>query len=276
MYVGMRLLGAIKEIHDLNLVVSLPYHLVGYVSIAEISEELSSILEKMVDEEENVMAVDIDSEHEEVIEKEDSILPDLRTMFRIGQQVICSVISLESNDRGKRIELTMKPNVIHNNMKPQDLYTNMLLPAVVQSVEDHGYVMGIGIEGVQGFLHHKHAKEYFEENHDGRTPQKGQIFICCIIHLTESGRVLTLSVNSNDLQKRTVMTATAMTFEVVTPGMLVQVQVKKITSHGLWVSFLDMFEGYIDALHLNKPTATIEEDNEKIRYKVNQKVSKLE
>jgi rRNA biogenesis protein RRP5 len=40
----MRIMGAVKEIHELNLIISLPNNLTGYVSIAEISEKLSMIL----------------------------------------------------------------------------------------------------------------------------------------------------------------------------------------------------------------------------------------
>lgn len=43
---GMTLLGAIKEINDLDLCVSLPNQLTGFVSITEISSKLTEQVER--------------------------------------------------------------------------------------------------------------------------------------------------------------------------------------------------------------------------------------
>lgn len=52
----MCILGAIKEINELELVISLPNGLTGFVSITEISEEISKIAEKVAnDDEDEVM-----------------------------------------------------------------------------------------------------------------------------------------------------------------------------------------------------------------------------
>lgn len=56
--VGMSIVGAIKEIHDLELMVSLPNNLTGSVAITDISTEFREMIERITendDEAENDM-----------------------------------------------------------------------------------------------------------------------------------------------------------------------------------------------------------------------------
>lgn len=266
----MRILGAIKEIHDLNLVVSLPNNLTGYVSIAEISEKLSKNLEKIaeLEEKEDLLSKE---EIESKVET-DFVMPDLRKMFHIGDLVACMIISLESNNHGKKIELTMKPNLLNSTLEEKDVYVNMMLPAVVHSVEDYGCVMDIGVEGVRGFLRHELNNTEMKEIHDTRMLVEGQTLICNVLTLSDGGRTINLSINPSHIQKAMTSNTQFIRLDVMTPGMLVIARVEHVMSNGLSVSFCEVFEGSMDYFHLEQHVANIDDDL-KSRYKVGQKVS---
>ena len=51
LYVGMTLVGLIKEINDLDMSVSLPNQLTGFVSITDITSKMTELVEEAADEE---------------------------------------------------------------------------------------------------------------------------------------------------------------------------------------------------------------------------------
>ena len=94
--IGLNLIGCIKEINALDLAVSLPNSLTGFVSIAHISSIVTNLAEKAAEDDE-------------------AELPELNELFHIGQFVIVTVIELteKSDSNGKRkIELSMNPELI--------------------------------------------------------------------------------------------------------------------------------------------------------------------
>ncbi|KAJ2853917.1 rRNA biogenesis protein rrp5, partial [Coemansia asiatica] len=149
---GALVLGCISAIQDLQLRVSLPNSLTGVVPITSISPELTALVEKAAQEQE-----DSDDEHAmdvDVEQKDDPL--DLKSRFYIGQFVKCAVVELgesdESSNQGiksgssnsHRIELTLMPEEINNRIDPDDLCQGQILTASVKSVEDRGYVLNIG------------------------------------------------------------------------------------------------------------------------------------
>lgn len=58
--------------------------------------------------------------------------------------------------------MTTNPNAVHT-FPVTALKKNMILQAAVKSVEDHGYIMDIGIGGTKAFLPKKKAQKFIEE-----------------------------------------------------------------------------------------------------------------
>ena len=269
-------MGAIKEIHELNLIISLPNNLTGYVSIAEISEKLSNILENIANNEAETGSSILDGENEEGNKEVTPVMPELKRVFRIGDLITCMILSLESNRHGRKIELTMKPNLINSGIEKKDLYVNMILPAAVLSIEDHGYVMDIGIENVRGFLHLDHAHLSggiggSGGGSDSRLLQEGQTVTCTVISLTNNGRAVNLSLDHDQISKATTSESQIVGVEAVLPGMLVNARIGRVMPHGLEVSFCEVFEGTIDWFHLQDHVLDMEQDLMS-RYKIGQKV----
>ncbi|GFR02256.1 protein RRP5 homolog [Trichonephila clavata] len=133
---GMGLLGCVIQISSNYLLMSLPGCLVGRVSVTNISAKYTELItDSIADESDNISEVSLDS------------------ILDLGAMLPCKVLSISFEDSKKPyIELSINPQDVNKELKLSSLYHKMVLHAAVQSVEDHGYVMDVGIKGTQGFL----------------------------------------------------------------------------------------------------------------------------
>ncbi|GBM93532.1 Protein RRP5 [Araneus ventricosus] len=134
---GMLLLGCVIEIRANCFLMSLPGCLVGKVPLAHISNKYSEIIRSSEEEEDG----------------EEEIETDLHSIVELGAVYPCKVLNV-SNEERKRpsIVLSINPQDVNGELRLSSLFLKMVLHVAVQSVEDHGYVMDIGIKGAQGFL----------------------------------------------------------------------------------------------------------------------------
>ncbi|KAJ3251091.1 rRNA biogenesis protein rrp5 [Boothiomyces macroporosus] len=213
--IGMSIIGVIKEIGELDMTISLPNQLVGYVSIAEISSIITARVEELADDDDD-----------------DPELPNLNDFFSVGQPVICQIIALKSEKEGKkRIDLTLNPDQI--NAKITELVPGMTISGMVESEQDRGYVIATGIKGVSGFL--KKASQDFHI---------GQILALNVLKLDNSKKTVFLTN-----EKQGEIKSKNLDISQITAGALFKVKVSEVLEHGLKVSFLG-FTGTIDTFHL--------------------------
>ncbi len=110
---GMSVVGAVKEIDDLELTVSLPSGLSGCVSITDISDELCALLERIANDDDDAPSADS--------------VPDLRSLFHVGQLVLCTVLDFCSEDGSKRrIDLSLNPRHLYSSLCPSKLVSGMV------------------------------------------------------------------------------------------------------------------------------------------------------
>ena len=122
--VGTCLLGQIQQIDDIELTVSLPNQLIGYVSITQISSAISRAVET---------AANADSD-DEMSDEDSPLLPDLKDLFAVGQWVRCAVIGKEGGDgdderdkqKKKRVDLSLNPEIVNNGIVVDDLVKGMV------------------------------------------------------------------------------------------------------------------------------------------------------
>ncbi|KAL1925395.1 uncharacterized protein VTP21DRAFT_278 [Calcarisporiella thermophila] len=277
--VGMTLLGCISQINDYDLVVSLPNHLTGYVSITDISEPLTKLVEKaaMEDAEESDEEEDMEPDRDE--KKETTELPDLKTLFHIGQWVPCVIVQLEGpsadaaavsghEKRRKRIELSLKPELLNSGVSSKDLQPGMQISASVQSVEDHGYILSVGMDGMSGFLHNKDAASYIEA-HGGRALRVGQLLLCTVQGVPDK-RTVRLTLDAERYRKAPLEKAVS-TISSLLPGNLVEALVTGVHANGLTCKFMGFFESTIDSFHLGITHVT-GEDSVTSKYKTGDKI----
>ena len=102
--VGMTLLCTVKQVNDLDLVLSLPNLLTGYASITDLNSYLTSVLT-------------------------DDDVPDLATLFHVGQIIPCCITNLiDAREKGahRKIELSINPAVVNASARTSDISSGMV------------------------------------------------------------------------------------------------------------------------------------------------------
>ncbi|XP_068954963.1 protein RRP5 homolog [Petaurus breviceps papuanus] len=231
---GMRLLGCVKEVNNLELVVSLPNGLWGYVQATNICDAYTKKLNEQVDLEEPL---------------ED--LAPLSRLFQPGMLVRCVVSSLNSASKKKSIKLSLNPKDVNKVLSPGALKPGMLLTGTVHSVEDHGYLVDIGVGGTKAFLPWQKDQEYVKQKNKGTKLHVGQYLNCLIEEVKGSGGSVHLSTIQSEVSAAVATEEQNWTLDNLLPGLVVKAQVQKVTPHGLTLSFLSSFTGLVDFMHLD-------------------------
>eukprot|EP00887_Chlorella_sp_A99_P001742 scaffold19.g1742.t1 len=271
--VGAKLWGAVTEVTPRELVVSLPHGLRGHVAYAEASDWLAEQSKKAAAAGEGAAAAGgkrkkggATAAHE---------LPALMDLFSIGQLVRCVVAALhdggdedaaaqQSNQQGakkgggaraggkrrKRIDLSLHVAAVNEGLGPEALKEGFALPACVRSVEDHGYLLGLGIKGAPtAFLPRKAAPA-------GARLAPGSLVEVVVSAPAKAeagaGRSGPVIVSG---ERDAVAGAAAREWEGLNigsllPGALVTARVRNVLGDGLLASFLTYFTATVDPFHL--------------------------
>ncbi|CAE6485208.1 unnamed protein product [Rhizoctonia solani] len=263
---GQRLLGQITSILPLALIVSLPNQLMGHVPIVNISSQLTSRLESTPSS---------SSEAEESETDEDDGLPSLSQMFRPGQYVSCAVKQVrpasstidfgakprdEGEKAARRVELSIRPNEVNVGVGAGDLRAGFYITGAIQSVEDHGYIVDLGIPEVSGFIPYKD-----KDKPDAKRLSVGQVVTSTVVKLSENKRLCTLSTKSDAVQSASLTEATSA--HALLPGALVSALVTAVVPSGLNLQVLGYFGGTIELFHLPNGTDSIKE-GEKVKARI--------
>ncbi|XP_030636412.1 protein RRP5 homolog [Chanos chanos] len=236
--VGTLLLGCVKSVSDFDVVVGLPSGLTGYLPITNVSDSFTKLLNEQVDNEDSV---------EEVFS-----LPHL---FSPGMLIRCVVSSLESPaNKSIRVKLSVNPKEVNKGLSAGSLKPGMSISGCVESIEDHGYLIDIGVGGTKAFLPKQTAKD--ETKTSKRDLKVGQYVTTLLEEVKNNGRVVRLSVNPTAVNQACAETQHGWTLSNLIPGLLVKAHIKKVTPHGLIVEFLSSFSGVVDFLHINANEAS--------------------
>ncbi|KAM6347615.1 protein RRP5 homolog isoform 4-T4 [Alca torda] len=237
---GMLLLGCIKEVSDYELVVSLPNGLSGFVPVTQISDAYSKMLSKQVAQGE--LLEDLNS------------LPD---MYSPGTLVRCIVTSVEKSADGHRsIKLSLDPRKVNKGLNASALASGMLLSGFVSSVEDHGYLIDIGVSGTHAFLPRQKAQNYIKAVKRGPDLKIGQNLNCVIMEVKNGGRVVRLSIDRSEVAASLATERQNWTLSNLLPGLVVKARVQKVAPLGITVSFLSSFTGIVDFMHMDPEKST--------------------
>ncbi|KAI8613188.1 hypothetical protein BC830DRAFT_497872 [Chytriomyces sp. MP71] len=256
---GFALLGVIKEISDLELTVSLPNQMTGSVSITEISDEITAIVEKVSQAESGQEEENQDVEN---TMNNDTELPALNHLFKIGQALPVLAIytekaSFEGGPSKRKIELSIKPARMNASVEVEEIREGMNLLASVKSVEDNGYILSFGFKSnttTHGFLHKKHASAFiksFDASIEKTTLAVGQVVYVSILSVDAGKRTIAVTADPEAIAKSVVPTSHNVAFPSLRPGLLIPTRVKSILDgSGVIVSFMGLFEGTIELGHL--------------------------
>ncbi|KAL2086750.1 hypothetical protein ACEWY4_017809 [Coilia grayii] len=232
--VGTLLLGCIKDVNDFEMVVGLPSGLTGYLPITNICESYNKAISDKLDNGENA--------------EEFAPLPHL---FSPGGVVRCVVSSLaESKEGHVSLKVSINPKEVNKALTPGSLKSGMIISGCVESIEDHGYLIDIGLSATKAFLPKPAAKASKQELRLG-------LYIECLLEEVKSdGRLVRLSVDPSTLSEAIADTTHGWTLSNLCPGLLVNATIKKVTGHGLILEFLSSFSGIVDLLHTDTDKAS--------------------
>ncbi|XP_045776190.1 protein RRP5 homolog [Maniola jurtina] len=207
---GQLFLGRVHQVKETLIRMRLPCRLCGIVMACHISEAYTKMLEAYVNDQ---------------IDK----VCELKEMFRPGQYVAVKVLEVQNS----RLVLSMMPQHVNSARTQADLHKGALLQAAVSSVEDHGYVMDIGIPNTRAFL-----------PKDSTNPEiqldTGVLTWVTIKSLSEESGLLTLS-NSLEVLQRAVQRKPA----PLLPGTALEFTVDKSLDNGIEGHVLDNTTAYI-------------------------------
>ncbi|KAI0046598.1 nucleic acid-binding protein [Auriscalpium vulgare] len=260
--VGMKIMGQILSIQPLVLVVSLPNQLLGHIPITQISTELTRALETMDMDSDDQSEAEREEEEEEEETVKSSRVPDLQDIFSTGQYVRCVVSAVhapgaagaasgmgrgrdEAERASRRVELSLVPEQVNVGVAKMDLKPGFTLSCAVASVEDHGYILTLGVPDVSGFLSFKDAQKVYQA--DSRL-HVGRLLDVAVSKLSSNGRTCNVTLAPNSVRASSLSEVSTVTS--VLPGELVQCLITAISSLGLNVQVLGFFDGTIDEYHL--------------------------
>lgn len=227
---GMLMLGCVKEVTDFEVMVSLPCGLQGFLSIKNICDSYAKLLSEQLD------AADTED------------ICSLPRLFRPGMVLRCIVVKLDRTKRGSlSIQLSLNPKLVNKNLTSSSLKAGMVLTGFVESVEDHGCIVDIGISGTKAFLPKNAIKT--KQNNPGEL-KVGQYVTCQVEEVKNDSRVVHLSVNPVAIAQAFAETKQGWNLTNLLPGLLVKATIKKVTKHGLLLDFLSSFSGQVDVLHM--------------------------
>lgn len=239
---GSLVLGQVSQINRYDVALSLPNNLTGYLPITSVSDRLTAKVE--------ILAADND----EVDDRTQDRDIELASYFNVGQYLRAYVVSTERDSaagaKGRRhIELSVNPAKANSSLKKTDLVINSMVQASVRSVEDHGMIMELGVEGdaVRGFMS---SKEIGKESDMSRI-QEGAVFLCLITGLSSNGTVIKLSADmekAGNLKKGHYLTD-APTIDCFLPGTAVEVLVSEVTKSGILAKAMGILDVTADLIH---------------------------
>lgn len=230
---GSLVLGQVSRINATDLEISLPNNLVGHVSIAAISEQLTKRLQLALD---NIN--DEDSSDEAEI--------DLDSIFAIGQYLRVYVLSTAdeaASGKGKRkIELSLRPAEANTGLEADDVLEHGTVMASVVSVEDHGCVMDLGLSGLGGFLPRGEIDSSVTEDR----LQPGAVFLAKVTG--RRGKTAQLTLNQKKLSE-VKQVPEAKTINTFLPGTTVDLLVSNVDRRGIAGKVLGHLDATADLIH---------------------------
>uniref|UniRef100_A0A8C3PDN6 Protein RRP5 homolog n=1 Tax=Chrysemys picta bellii TaxID=8478 RepID=A0A8C3PDN6_CHRPI len=236
---GMLLLGCVKESNDFELVVSLPNGLTGFVQVTHICDAYSKMLNEQV-------------ATEELLED----LNSLSDLYPPGMLVRCTVTSVgKTMDGHQSVKLSINPKDVNKALNTTALRSGMLLSGLVSSVEDHGYLIDIGVSGAKAFLPRQKSQSYIKSANKGAELKIGQYLNCLIEEVKNNGRIVRLSITQSEVAAAIATEEQNWALGNLLPGLLVKAQVQKVTPYGITLSFLSSFTGIVDFMHLDPKKA---------------------
>ncbi|KAF3843991.1 hypothetical protein F7725_016039 [Dissostichus mawsoni] len=230
---GILMLGCVKDVTDFEVTVSLPCGMQGFLSIKNICESYTKLLSEQLES--------ADTEIVFSLHRRSALCNTLLPPGHAVQVCDCQVGS--SQRRRSQHQLSINPKLVNKALTSNSLKAGMVLSGCVDSVEDHGYIVDIGLSGTKAFLPREAVKDKYPEE-----LKVGQNVTCGVDEVKNDGRMIRLSLSTPT--QACAESEQGWNLTNLLPGLLVKATIKKVTKHGLLLDFLSSFTGQVDFLHM--------------------------
>ncbi|CAG9531341.1 unnamed protein product [Cercopithifilaria johnstoni] len=181
----------------------------------------------------------------------------LEDIFKVGQMLAFKVIKAreinEVQKKGKKVSypvVSCDPLVVNFHLNPGALINGLVLNGIVESVEDKGVIINLGLQSVElkGFLAEKHLPPTFERE----SLVKGQPLLFRIQNENSSNkktRVISLSMVP-EMECLSDAAIKKLKLNDLMPGTLLLVNPLQPTATGVYVNIGNDIKGYVSRQHL--------------------------
>ncbi|KPP72797.1 protein RRP5-like, partial [Scleropages formosus] len=244
--VGTLILGCVKEVTDFEVVISLPSGITGFLPVTNLSEAYRKML---------CSQLDLDDDTEEIF--------TLPYLFPLGMLVRCVVSSLGTTKTGHiSLKLSIDPKLVNSGLNAGTLKAGMVLSGCVESIEDHGFLVDIGLSGTRAFLAKPEANQCSAKQAELKV---GQYVTCLLEEVKNNGRIVRVSMNPATVAQTFATAEHGWTLSSLLPGLLVNAEIKKVTKNGLVLEFLSSFTGTVDFLNMDPERAESYSPGDKLK-----------
>ncbi|GAB5033644.1 rrp5 homolog [Nannochloropsis oceanica] len=247
---GTAVLGIVTRVGPKDIGVALPGGISGRVSFPEVSDPMFAHFSTPAAE-----------TFTDSLQHQETTLRMAMAALRPGQMVRAVVLSMPAaadkhkgasfsgGKASQKLSLTLRASVVNRGLKLEHLLPGGSLSGAVASVEDHGYVIATGLEGITAFLARRHVK-----GGAGAEAQliKGSPVDVVVLAVKEEARSITCGFDPT-VTPKALTRGSALTLQGLKPGMLVNAAVDMLLKNGLVLTFLGGFSGVVILEHLDRP-----------------------
>ncbi|CAK9818726.1 Protein RRP5 homolog [Anthophora quadrimaculata] len=225
---GLIVLGCIFEVTEYDLMISLPGGIIGRAQITDISDSYTNFLQSLIASE--------DSQTNEF-----KRLPEL---YSCGEYVACYVKSVQPQEKWQ-IAISLEPRLINQTLNINHINNGTKIVCTISSIEDHGYVVDIGLPNVRAFIS---AKDSTNE----KCLFPGKQLLCHVkeVKTSENNSIIRLSAKQKLV--KAIHETEIQSLDSLLPGVTCNLFIKKVLSNGLCVSFGNNYVGYVNQLYLDQ------------------------
>lgn len=225
---GMLLMGVIQKINRMFLKVSLPGRLYGRVPVTSISETYTERLQKLVEQG--------DSATTEIC------CPGLDELYSTGELIYVKVLEKSP----ELMILSLDPKQLHSEFSYRRLVEGIVLSATIETEEDHGYQMNVGIKNVRAFLPTKNIRK--------NKMVIGANLVCTIDKITKTSNSATVILKAFKPNAPRKLQIEEANLDVLVPSVVLPFTVGAVLHDGLQGTlFDDTVPAFVNKNMLEKP-----------------------
>ncbi|ODV64285.1 Rrp5p [Ascoidea rubescens DSM 1968] len=276
--VGSMVLGQVRQVNEFNVILSLPSGRTGFVSITDISDEIT---DRVVEYENSKAPIDSnsndsesesesESDAESENEDEDTIkiknnitksepkekfkIPTIKNLIKVGQWLRAIVIEpnhdLPAQYRKKKgfkqIVLSLEPSLVNQSLDTDDLIPNQTIQGTIKSIEDHIIIFNVCAFKEYNFFLHKSdlPKDTNLTNYNVGSMQLLSI-------KSVANKTINVTLASNFSKKNQNLVKNISSIDSVVPGNLVNLVISQISKNGIAGKIYGVINSSINLIHLN-------------------------